>query len=51
MSDFGSRIIAALEVAVENPEGAIKHELSGAVSSVLKVIDEHSDAEIEALQN
>ena len=88
MSEFGERIIKALESAVENPEGVRRHEISevrrirnklrmsvpefskafglsqrtveqwdarnteltGAASTLLKVIDKNPDAVIEALQ-
>lgn len=88
MSEFGERIIAALESAIKNPDGAIKHEISevrrirnklkmsvpefsdtfglsqrtverwdlkdteltGAVSTLMKVIEKNPNAVINALQ-
>ncbi len=89
MSEYGDRLIKSLENAVQNPDGAKKHEISelrrirnklqmsvpefsktfglpkrtvekwdskdsdltGAVSTLLKVIDKDPDAVIAALQD
>lgn len=89
MSEMGERLIKALQSAVENPEGAVRHEISevrrirnklnmsvpefsktfglpqrtverwdmedkgitGAVSTLMRVIDKNPDAVINALRD